>query len=128
MAKKPTERKERSPKQKEWDANKERRRATKAEVALRVQTVYGLLCDGKSRAKILLVADEMWGLCESSTDDYLAKARKMLDEDCRMSREAFMAEALAGYRSIREQAERRGQLMCAKTCLDSMVELTSIKK
>ena len=103
------------------------KRSTKAEHALRISTVYGLLCDGKSRANILTIADEMWGVCNSSTDDYIAVARKKLEEDCRMSREAFMAEALAGYRSIREQAERRGQLMCAKTCLDSMVELTAIK-
>ena len=60
--------------------------------------------------------------------EYLKEARIQLENDCAMSREAFMAEALAGYRSIREQAERRGQLMVAKTCLDSMVDLTAIKK
>ena len=29
---------------------------------------------------------------------------------------------------LAKQAERRGQLMVAKTCLDSMVDLTSVKK
>ena len=70
----------------------------------------------------------MWGVCNSSADDYIALARKKLEQDCAITREAFMAEALAGYRSLREQAERRGQLMCAKQCIDSMVDLTAIKK
>ena len=104
------------------------RRSTKAEHALRISAVYGLLCDGTSRANILIYAAEKWGVCHSSTDDYIALARKRLFEDCQVSREAFMAEALAGYRSIREKAEKTNQLAVAKTCLDSMVELTSVKK
>jgi hypothetical protein len=61
-------------------------------------------------------------------DNYIAEARVKLEEDCRMSREAFMAEALAGYRSLREQAERRGQLMCAKQCLDAQIALVGLGK
>ena len=94
---------------------------------LRIDTVYGMLCDGKSRTDILRQAAEIWNISERQTENYIYKAREKLEEDCRMSREAFMAEALAGYRSLREQAERRGQLMCAKQCIDSMVDLTHIK-
>ena len=103
-------------------------RCTKAQLAQRIDTVYGMLCDGYSRAKIVKTADEIWGICSSSADDYIFKARKMLEEDCRMTREAFMAEAMAGYRSIREQAERRGQLMCSKQALDAMVSLVGLAK
>jgi len=94
---------------------------------LRIDTVYGMLCDGKSRTDVLRQCAEVWKVSERMADNYIAKARVLLEDDCRMSREAFMAEALAGYRSIREQAERRGQLMVAKTCVDSMVDLTHIK-
>ena len=107
---------------------KKHKRATKAEHAQRIATVYGLLCDGKARANILQIADEMWGVSVSSTDDYIAAARARLEEDCRITREAFMAEALAGYRSLREQAERRGQLMCAKQCLDAQIALVGLVK
>ena len=103
-------------------------RCTKAQLAQRIDTVYGMLCDGFSRAKIVKLADELWGVCSSSADDYIAKARVMLEEDCRMTREAFMAEAMAGYKSIREQAERRGQLMCAKQCLDAQITLVGLAK
>ena len=95
---------------------------------MRIATVYGLLCDGKSRANILQIADEMWGVSISSTDDYIAAARTRLEDDCKITREAFMAEALAGYRSLREQAERRGQLMCAKQCLDAQIALVGLAK
>ena len=94
---------------------------------LRIDTVYGMLCDGKSRTDILRQCAELWDISERQSENYIARGREKLEEDCRMTREAFMAEALAGYRSLREQAERRGQLMCAKQCIDSMVDLTHIK-
>ena len=87
-----------------------------------------MLCDGKSRTDVIRVASEMWDVTDRTADEYIKRAREKLEQDCSITREAFMAEALAGYRSLREQAERRGQLMCAKQCIDSMVDLTAIKK
>ena len=43
-----------------------------------------------------------------------------------MTREAFMAEALAGYRELRRAANARGQLMVSKTALDAMVQLVGL--
>ena len=86
-----------------------------------------MLCDGKSRTDVIRTAAELWEVSERTADEYIAKGREKLEQDCAITREAFMAEALAGYRSLREQAERRGQLMCAKQCIDSMVDLTHIK-
>ena len=97
-------------------------------MAQRIDTVYGMLCDGYSRAKIIKLSGELWDICDNNVDAYIAKARGMLEEDCRMTREAFMAEAMAGYKSIREQAERRGQLMCAKQCLDAQITLVGLAK
>ncbi len=85
-----------------------------------------MLCDGKSRTDIIRNCSELWDVGERTADNYIAEARVKLEEDCRMTREAFMAEALAGYRSIREQAERRGQLMCSKQALDAMVQLVGL--
>ena len=106
------------------------KRSTKHQKDFRVSVIYGLLCDGKSRTDILrFVADESgWGVSERQIENYLADARKQLEEDCKISREAFMAEALAGYRSIRSQAERRGQLLCAKQCLDAQIALVGLAK
>ena len=108
--------------------NKPDHRSTQAQLALRIDTIYGMLCEGKARANIILMSSEMWGITERQTDNYIAEARKRLEQDCAMSREAFMAEALAGYREIRETAQRRGQLMCSKQCLDAMVQLVGLTK
>ena len=87
-----------------------------------------MLCEGKSRANIILISSEMWDITERQTDNYIAEARKRLEQDCAMTREAFMAEALAGYREIREAAFRRGQLLASKQALDAMVQLVGLTK
>ena len=106
------------------------KRSTKSEKEFRVATIYGLICDGKSNTQIFrFAADESgWGVSERQVENYIADARKRLELDCQITREAFMAEALAGYRSLREQAERRGQLMCAKQCLDAQIALVGLAK
>ena len=106
------------------------KRSTKSEKEFRVATVYGLLCDGKSNTQIFRFAaeDSGWDVSERQIENYIADARKRLEIDCQITREAFMAEALAGYRSLREQAERRGQLMCAKQCLDAQIALVGLGK
>ena len=93
---------------------------------LRTDLIYSMLCEGKSRADILLYSSEIWDVTERQTDNYLANARKRLEQDCAMSREAFMAEALAGYRELRRAANARGQLMVSKTALDAMVQLVGL--
>jgi hypothetical protein len=107
---------------------KKHRRATKAQHALRIDTVYGMLCDGKSRSSILLSAAEMWEVSERTTDDYIQAARKKLQEDSSITREALMAEAFAGYRQVRQSAERRGQLMAALKAIENMTALAGINK
>ena len=128
MEKKTTKKSNRSPKQKALDQAGTKKKSTQAELTLRHDTVYSMLCDGRSRSDVIRVASEMWGVTDRTADEYIKNAREKLEQDCSITREAFMAEALAGYRSLREQAERRGQLMCAKQCIDSMVDLTAIKK
>ena len=106
------------------------KKTNRSEKEFRVATVYGLLCDGKSNTQIFRFASEEtgWDVSERTIENYLAEARKRLEDDCKITREAFMAEALAGYRSIREQAERRGQLLCAKQCLDAQIALVGLAK
>ena len=106
------------------------KKTNRSEKEFRIATVYGLLCDGKSRSSIIQFASEEtgWDVSSRTIENYIAEARERLEDDCRITREAFMAEALAGYKSIREQAERRGQLMCAKQCLDAQIALVGLAK
>ena len=107
---------------------KKHKRATKAQHALRIDTVYGMLCDGESRSNILLAAAEMWEVSERTTDDYIAAARKKLEEDSSITREALMAEAFAAYRQLRIASQRRGQMMAALKAVENMTNLAGLNK
>ena len=87
-----------------------------------------MLCDGKSRSDVIQVASEMWDVTERTADEYIKHARRKLEEDSSISREALMAEAFAAYRSIRQQSERRGQLMAALKAVENMTNLAGLGK
>ena len=107
---------------------KRSQKPTKNEKLLRVDAVYQMLCDGTSRYNIIRNCSELWEVGERTADNYIAEARVKLEHDCQMTREAFMAEAMAGYREIKASALRRGQLMCAKQCLDAQIALVGLGK
>lgn len=103
-------------------------RSTAAETEFRVNTVYGLLVDGKSRSDILQFAADTWQVSVRSADTYIERARKKIEEDCELTRPQFLAEALAGLRSIRSQAERRGQMQVAINAVRLQAELIGLTK
>lgn len=103
-------------------------RSTAAETSLRVNTVYGLLCDGKARAEIMQFAAENWSLATRQTDELIKRAREALDKDAELSRPAFLAECLGRLRNYEQQAARRGQLMVAVNCVRLQTELVGLSK
>ena len=64
-------------------------KSTNAEISLRVNEVYGLLTRGYSRSQILQHSSEVWGVSGRMGDNYIAKARELIDADCNLSRPAF---------------------------------------
>lgn len=102
------------------------KKATFAETELRTNTVYGLLVDGRSRSEIIQFVAENWKLTERQADNYIKKARDKIEQDCELSRPQFLAEALAGLRSIRGQAERRGQMQVAINAIRLQAELIGL--
>ena len=102
------------------------RKSTKAEKNFRIDAVYSLLVDGKSRADILQFAADTWKVSVRQGDTYIAEARQRLEEDCTISRQAFLAESLAGIRQIRAKAENRGQMQVALNAIRLQAELTGL--
>jgi len=101
-------------------------KSTKAAKEFRVNTVYKLLTDGKSRADIVQFAADEWNIATRQADQYIADAREKLEADCTISRQEFLAEAIVGLRSIRQQAERRGQYQVAVNTVRLMTELVGL--
>ena len=104
------------------------KKSTNAEVQLRINEVYGLLTRGYSRAQVLQHAADLWGCSVRQADTYIARAREILEQDCEMSRPAFLAEALARLRILEQRAEKRGQLQVAINSVRLQTELVGLTK
>lgn len=102
------------------------KKSTQAEKRLRVDTVYGMLADGASRTSILQLAAEKWDVSERTGDAYIAEARQLIERDCELSRPAFLAEALAGLRLVRQTAARRGQHQVVVNAIRLQAELVGL--
>ena len=99
---------------------------TKAVTTQRINMVYGLLVDGKSRADVVQFCADNFDINTRQADNYIKKAREKLEKDCDISRQAFLAETLAGIRQIRNKAENRGQMQVALNALRLAAELTKL--
>ena len=103
-------------------------KATRAETELRIQTVYGLLCNGKSRTQILQICTEKWPVGERMIELYMQRARILIERDCEIARPAFLAEVLANLRELRDKAEEKGNYQTSLNALRLMTELTGLTK
>jgi hypothetical protein len=104
------------------------KKSTDAEIAIRVRQVYGLLTQGFSRQQVIQYCSENWSITERHADNYIAKARILIDKDCELSRPAFLAEALGRLRNLEQAASRRGQLMVATNAIRLQCELIGLTK
>ena len=103
-------------------------KSTKAAKEFRVNTVYKMLTDGASRSQILQFCSDEWSISTRQGDNYIAEARVKCEQDCTISRQEFLAEAIVGLRSIRQQAEKRGQYQVAVNTVRLMTELVGLDK
>ena len=101
-------------------------RSTAATKEFRVATIYKMLTDGKPRSEIVRFCAEEWSIASRQVDNYIRDARTKLEEDCTISRQEFLAEAIVGLRSIRQQAEKRGQYQVAVNTVRLMTELVGL--
>lgn len=94
------------------------KKATNAQMARRLLTVYSMLLRGASRPEIIAFAQEKWQVGEDSADSYIARARDELQK-------AFAAERDQEYR--RHVLMRRDLLRRAQDAGDLRLELDVLK-
>ena len=102
------------------------RKATKEEAHLKVTEIYGRLTKGQAKTKILQECSQQWQCSTRQVETYYARARKLLLDDCDMSRPALLAECLAGIRDVRGNASRRGQHQVELNAIRLMSELVGL--
>ncbi len=101
------------------------KKVTKAESHLRRQAIYGYLSEGLSRGQILQNCSS-WNICDRQVDTYIQQARQMLEEDCAMTRQAFLAEVLHRLRNYEQQAAQRGQFQVAVNSATTQAKLIGL--
>ena len=101
-------------------------KCTKAEKDFRVKTIYGLLSHGWPRGEILQYAAEKWRINTRSTDRYIQEARELIEKDCALTRQQFLAEALDRLRTYEVAAAKRGQMQVATNSVRLQAELIGL--
>ena len=102
------------------------KKATNHEVTLKTQETYTLLTTGYSRGNIVRMLSEKWGCSERQVDNYIAKARTLLEEDARMARPAWLAEALGRLRTYESAAHAKGQYSVAIQSIQTQAKLIGL--
>ena len=101
-------------------------RSTKVETEHRVNAVYKLLSEGQSRSQIIQFVSEKWGVTDRTADQYMARAREKLLEDCEMERPAWIAEALQRLRTYEQAAYKQKQNQTAINSIQAQAKLIGI--
>ena len=101
-------------------------KSTAAVVEQRVATVYGLLSQAASRTEIIEYCRENWDIRQGQADVYIAKARELLEQDCQLSRQQFLAECLQRLRKYEAAAAKRGQMQVAVNSARLQAELIGL--
>ena len=63
---------------------------------------------------------------EAQADTYIAKARALLEKDCQLSRQEFLAECLMRLRKYEMAAAKRGQMQVAVNSARLQAELIGL--
>ena len=101
-------------------------RSSKAVKEFRIKAIYGHLCNGWPRGKIVEFAKEEWDISANATDQYIARARKIIEKDCALTRQQFLAEALDRLRNYETSAAKRGQMQVATNSVRLQAELIGL--
>ncbi len=103
------------------------KKSTNLEVTHRVNAVYKLLAEGQSRTQVLQFCSEKWGVGERQAENYVARAREKLINDCEMERPAWIAEALQRLRTIEQKAMAKNQPASAINAITLQAKLIGIE-
>lgn len=104
-----------------------RRRATDAEIEVRVQTCYNAVRNGLSLRDIVSNANSSgWGVSPVTVGRYLATARKRIKEDFVRDRQEHLAEHTAVRQTLLMMARVKGDIALQLKILDSMARIQGL--
>ncbi len=99
------------------------KKGTNVEIDERVNTVYDLLLRAHSRHQIVQHAANAWQVSPRQADDYIARARQLLQLDAELERPQWLAAAIARLYDYERRASESNQLGIALKALEDQAKL-----
>ena len=99
------------------------KKSTNLEIQDRVNTIYQLLIKSWSRFDILQYAATEWDLSSRQTDEYIARARKLIEADSEIARPQWLAAAVRRLAEYEKRAGRDDQVQTAIKALETQAKL-----
>ena len=99
------------------------KKSTNLEIQERVNTICPFLIKSWSRFDILQYAATEWDLSARQTDEYIARARKLIEEDSAIERPQWLAAAVRRLAEYEKRAGRDDQVQTAIKALETQAKL-----
>ena len=101
-------------------------RCTAVEKQFRLARVTRMLANGATRQDLVQYGAQEWGLSKRRVDEYIAEARKELEEDYNLDRQAFTAVLLSQLSVIQKKALEHSTLQAALGCINTAAKLARL--
>jgi hypothetical protein len=99
------------------------KKSTNREIDERVNTVYDLLLKAYSRHQIVLYVSEHYGVGERMAENYIARARQLMQLDAELERPQWLAAAIARLQEYERRASDKNQISIALKALEDQAKL-----
>lgn len=99
------------------------KKSTNAEIDDRVNQVYDLLLKAYSRTQIVRFCSESWNVGERQAENYMARARQLMQLDAELERPQWLAAAIARLQEYERRASDKNQISIALKALEDQAKL-----
>ena len=99
------------------------KKSTNTEIDDRVNQVYDLLLKAYSRNQIVRHCSEAWDVGERQAENYIARARTLMQLDAELERPQWLAAAIARLQDYERRASDKNQISIALKALEDQAKL-----
>ena len=102
------------------------KRCTQIEKKFRIARITRMMANGATRQDLVQYGAQEWGLSKRRIDEMIAEARKELEEDYNLDRQAFTALLLSQLSVSQKKAMEESNLQAALGCINTAAKLAKI--
>jgi len=99
------------------------KKSTNTEIDDRVNTIYDLLLRAYSRTQIIRFCSDTWGVGDRQAENYMARARQLMQLDAELERPQWLAAAIARLQEYERRASDKNQISIALKALEDQAKL-----